>query len=303
LDQNSKVALIKGDSRYDNTRRALSLIADSIDLANRQRVVIKPNFVSASRQLAATHIDAIRATLDFVRERHKGKVYIAEAAELGTTQQGYRNFGYLDLPKEYDVELVDLYNDDSIACTGFDRQLKPNPLRVSRFLAESDFRISVGPPKTHESTVITLSAKNMVVGSLSKGDHGNDRKKFHQGYQAMNLNMYKIVQLVFPHLVVIDGFEGMEGNGPCSGEPVDLRVAIASSSFVAADAVGAAVMGQDLEKLGWLQYCQRGGLGVADLARITILGNSIAECRKPFRRHPDYDREIQWEIKGVERYL
>jgi uncharacterized protein (DUF362 family) len=299
----SRVALIKGKSRYQNIRDVLSLVAQDIDLNGKQRVVIKPNFVSASRQLAATHVDAVRAVLDFLAERYSGKVFIAEAAEEGTTPDGYRKFGYLDLPGRYNIELVDLYGDDSVPCTGFDRQLQPLPLRVSRFLAESDYRISVGPPKTHESTVVTLSAKNMVVGSLSKGAHGNDRKKFHQGYQAIHLNMYKIVQMVYPHLAIIDGFEGMDGNGPCSGDRVAMGAAVAGIDFVAVDAVGASLMGQDLQCLGWLQYCHRGGMGNADISQIELLGDTIAACRVPFRRHPQYDREIQWEVQDSDKYL
>jgi uncharacterized protein (DUF362 family) len=94
----SRVALVKGNNRYENISKSLSLIAGEIDLSNKRRVVIKPNFVSASRQLAATHVDAMRAVLDFLKERYTGKVYIAEAAEQGTTQEGYRKFGYLELP-------------------------------------------------------------------------------------------------------------------------------------------------------------------------------------------------------------
>jgi uncharacterized protein (DUF362 family) len=248
-------------------------------------------------------VDAVRAVLDFLRERHSGRVFIAEAAELGTTEEGYRKFGYLDLPKQYDVELVDLYGDEGVVCQGFDRDLRPIELRVSRYLAESDYRISVGPPKTHESTVVTLSAKNMVVGSLVKSARGSERKRFHQGYPAINLNMYKIVQKVYPHLAIIDGFEGMDGDGPCSGAKVDLRVAVASTDFVAADTVGAAVMGHDPTQIGWLTYCHRGCLGVSDLSRIRIVGNSLDECRQSFRRHPDYEKESHWQIGGVERYL
>ncbi|MCL4534691.1 MAG: DUF362 domain-containing protein [Bacteroidetes bacterium] len=303
MEGKSRVALVKGDNRYDNIRKALALVDEDIDLRGKQRVVVKVNFVSASRQLAATHVDAVRSVLDFVRERYRGKLAVVEAAELGTTMDGYRKFGYLDLPKRYDVELIDLYGDEGVDCRAFDRDLQPINLKVSRYLVESDYRISVGPPKTHESTVVTLSAKNMVVGSLIKNAQGNERKRFHQGYQAINLNMYRIVQLVYPHLAVIDGFEGMDGHGPTGGDPVDLRAAIASTDFVAADTVGAMVMGQDPSAVGWLSYCHKGGLGQGDLSRIQVLGNSIAECAVPFRRHPDYDKESHWQVENVERYL
>jgi uncharacterized protein (DUF362 family) len=49
---------------------------------------------------------------------------------------------------------------------------------------------------------------------------------------------------------VIDGYEGMEGNGPNSGTPMPSRIAVASVDYVAADRVAAETMGVDPEWLG-----------------------------------------------------
>jgi len=138
----------------------------------------------------------------------------------------------------------------------------------------------------------------MVVGSL------RDRSTFHAGYAAMHLNLYTLAPLVAPHLAVIDGFQGMEGNGPCSGDPVNLRVALASTDFVAADTVATMIMGHDPEEIGYLVYCKRSGLGIGDLSRVRLRGDvGLAEATIAFRKHPNYDRERRWEIPGVERFL
>ncbi|HYW47476.1 MAG TPA: DUF362 domain-containing protein [Bryobacteraceae bacterium] len=44
---------------------------------------------------------------------------------------------------------------------------------------------------------------------------------------------------------IVDGFEGMEGNGPASGTPVPHRIALASTDFLAVDRVGLECMGID----------------------------------------------------------
>ena len=54
-----------------------------------------------------------------------------------------------------------------------------------------------------------------------------------------------------PHLAVIDGFEGMEGNGPNDGTPVDHRVCIAGLDWLAADRVGIELMGIDFANVGY----------------------------------------------------
>ena len=65
-----KVALTAGDSRHDNIRKALDLINEDIDLTGKSDVFIKVNFVDVNNQVAATHVDGIRALLEFLRERY-----------------------------------------------------------------------------------------------------------------------------------------------------------------------------------------------------------------------------------------
>jgi len=56
-------------------------------------------------------------------------------------------------------------------------------------------------------------------------------------------------------LAVIDGHEGMEGNGPVMGTPVASKLAIASTDFIAADRVAVECMGVDPNWVGYLRYC------------------------------------------------
>ena len=73
-DASARDALVRGDSRYDGVARALRTLEDSVDPGDAQRLLIKPNFVSVERQLAATQVDAVRAVLGFVRARYDGAV-------------------------------------------------------------------------------------------------------------------------------------------------------------------------------------------------------------------------------------
>ena len=332
----SRVALIKGTKRYDNLAQALALIEDDIDLSDKKRILIKPNFVSTREQLASTHVEAVRAVLDWLRPRHDGPITIGEGAAVSETFDGYRNFGYLDLAEEYNVRFVDLNQDEWTPVQVYDRRLRPMAVRVARITLESDFRISIGPPKTHDAVIVTLSLKNMIVGSLIRGRGGglfqmvgqllpdrltnsalaekakshlstvsrSDKFALHQGYHGLNLNLYSLAKVIAPHLSVIDGFVGMEGSGPSSGTPVDLRVAIASTDFLAADTVATRLMGFDLDEVGYLHYCKLGGLGAGDLNDIEIVGNTtIEECLRPFQPHPTYRQQLQWHLPSVEEYL
>jgi len=340
MQDKSKVALIKGDSRYNNIAKALSLIEGDIRLDEVKDILIKVNFVSTTRQLASTHVEGVRALLDFLRPRYDGPITIAEGSSSDTFA-GYRNFGYLELVDEYGVQLIDLNRDDWIWVQVHDRHLRPMELRAARSVVESGYRIAIGPPKTHDTVLVTLSLKNIVVGSMirdvgrgsgsslfhavrqlvptslkqspllagvktsvARSLNRSDKFALHQGYPAMNLNLYTLAKIMAPHLSVIDGYVGMEGSGPSHGDPVELRLAIASTDFLAADAMAVRIMGFDLDEVGYLHYCKLGGLGKADPEEIEVLGNcTIEECVRPFKPHPTYKRQLAWQIPDVRRLL
>jgi uncharacterized protein (DUF362 family) len=94
---------------------------------------------------------------------------------------------------------------------------------------------------------------------------------------------------------LIDGYEGMEGNGPNSGSAVALRIALASTDYVAADRVAAETMGIDPEWLGYVKYCGDLGLGQFDPSKTDVIGAKVADVKKSYRMHPDIAREFKWQ--------
>jgi uncharacterized protein (DUF362 family) len=301
-----RVSLIKGNDRADNIRKALRLIDSDIDLSTKSNVFIKVNFVSASNQLAATHVDAVRSLLEFLRERYKGKITIGESSEVPAIE-AYRRFGYLDLVKDFNVDLVDLSEGDWVPVEVYDSSLHPMKLRYSKQIAESDFRIVIGPPKTHDVVVVTLSIKNLAMGGLyfkirpgMSGPPGDsDKHKMHQGHAVHNLNLYLLARGYPPDLSIIDGYLGMDGNGPLFGNPVKWGVAIASRDPVAADCLAAHLMGFPLTDTGYLWYCNKKGLGIGDTNQLDIVGAALKECYQQFTPPPDYAAQKRWRDERV----
>ncbi len=294
----STVSLVRSNGHYEGVRKALDFIAPQVaeSLEGKRKVIVKPNFVSTTRQLAATHVDAVRAVLDFLMEHYSGKITIAEGPSFSSLSRGLRNFNYLKLRNDYGVEFVDLNEDDYTEFEVWDRNLNTMKLKVARTVTESDYRISVALPKTHDFVIVTLSVKNIVVGSLV----GYEKGRIHQGYKAMNLNIAKLAKLVLPHLGVIDGFEGVEGRGPVSGDRVDLGIAIAGLDAVAVDATAAKIMGFNPLEIGYLHYLNKWKVGVADPNNIEVLGVPITEAARRFRPHPTYREQLNWKLNRDE---
>jgi uncharacterized protein (DUF362 family) len=162
----SQVAIVQCGDRYDNVCQALARISGGIDLAGKQRVLIKPNFVVTHNPLAATHVDAVRAVLDFVRQGYDGPITIAEGPSVQSAAEGFAMFGYESLVESHGVTLADLNHDEPVPVDVYDWRLRPLRLQLARSVVDSDFRISIGPPKTHDAVIVTLSLKNMIMGSL-----------------------------------------------------------------------------------------------------------------------------------------
>jgi len=286
------VALVNSSSHYEGVKDALRLIEEDIahDIRGKRRILIKPNFVSTRRQLASTEADAIRAILEVVSKYSSGKIIIGEGPAGGSLTDALRNFGYMKLQETYDIDFVDFNRDNYVEVEAFDSSLKPLKFRVSKTAVEADYKISVAKPKTHDNVIVTLSVKNMVVGSLT----GSEKSKIHQGTKAINLNIAEIYKAVSPDLGVIDGYEGMEGGGPVSGEPVNFRVAAASLYPVSLDAVVAKTMGFNPQEIGYLYHLTEQGIGTADLSKIETIGVSPEEVAREFEPHPTYHEQLKW---------
>lgn len=163
----SRVALMRGEDRYRNITAALDAIAADVNLDGADQILVKPNFVVSDRPLSATHVDATRALLDWLRVRTDAPIVIGEGTASSSTWKAFENYGYLSLPDEYpDVSLMDLNADEAVELTAYNWRLHPLSLKASQTLVGSPFRISVGPPKTHDTVLVTLSLKNMIMGGL-----------------------------------------------------------------------------------------------------------------------------------------
>lgn len=302
----SRVALIHGEDRRANVHNALLAIDDEIRplLRGRKSVVIKPNNVSTTNQLAATHVDALEGILDYLEERFRGPVTIAESS-AGDTLEGFEHFHYNRLASErrsQKVSLVDLNREGKYETVAvLDADLHVAEVRLAaRVLDPDTFVISSAMLKTHNTVVATMAVKNMVLGSPLHSAPGelpwSDKRKFHVGLRQTHYNMLVTAERLRPQwgVALIDGFEGMEGNGPGNGTPVASHVAIASTDFIAADRVGLEVMGINPDWVGYLAYCGQAGVGTYDLGKIDVVGAKIADVARKYQLHPDLERELQW---------
>lgn len=308
---NSEVTITTGSSRADMAFRALQPFAKEIARSiGTKRIILKPNNVNINIQLASTHVETLEGILEFLKSIGKsGNCIIAESAANGPTLDGFENFGYFRLAGKYGVKLVDLDQQPFDIVYVFDeKDFRPHAVRISHLMLDPDsFIVSVARMKTHDRVFATLSLKNIVFGSpvkdqgftfssARKAGTASDKPIMHgSGFRGINYNLYAMSSQLHPHLAVIDGFEGMEGNGPNDGTPVDHRVCIASLDWLAADRVGIELMGIDYANVGYLNFCNQTGQGTADLSKIRIIGESISDHKKSYKLSDNYNDQLVWK--------
>ena len=305
----SRVAVTAGEDRADLAFQALKPFSQQIAAAiGQKRVILKPNNVVIDRPLAASDAKNLEGIIEFLKSIGKARdVVIAESPAGGSTLEGFANYGYDKLAAKYGARLMELDNDDYETLYCFDeKDFHPHACRMARTLLDpNNFIISAAKFKTHDRVVATLSLKNIVVGAAIKrgggerpegGRWGNSDKPITHGngYRGINYNLFTLASRLHPHLAVIDGYEGMEGEGPAGGTPVNSRVCVVSPDWLAADRVALELMGIDFAKVGYLNYCAQAGLGQADLARIEILGPALKDHIKPYKMARNYDQQLIW---------
>ncbi len=308
--QRAKVSLVKGENRRKNIFDALVAIDDQIrpGLKTRKYVIIKPNCLDLARPAVSTSADTIHGILDYLAPRFKGPIVVAECAgtkaKAAASDFGWQKIFAEHKPLQATLEVPNEDENKYELLYGVDYDMHPVPIRLgARFCDPDAFLISAALMKTHNMVVATMSIKNVVLGAPLSAPPGenrpwtdSDKRKFHVGIRAGNFNMYLAMQKMVSNwgLGIVDGFEGMEGNGPVSGTPVPHRIALASTDFLAADRVGLECMGIDAGWPGYLNYSWQAGLGQYDLSKIDVIGEKIAGVQKKYRLHPDVDRMLQW---------
>ncbi|MBN1292029.1 MAG: DUF362 domain-containing protein [Candidatus Latescibacteria bacterium] len=299
--QESSVSLTAGNDRRDILYHALKPFKNEVQRGiEGKQVIIKPNLVYQDNPLCVTDPDAVRAVLDFLKPMYDRPVIIAESsiARIGTLGV-YEQYGYNALEKEYGAKLVDLNQDTYTPVWITDSKRHPLAVNIiDTYLNPDNYIISVARMKTHDCVFATLAMKNMIMGSpiTLRDDNLNEKPKMHEGgVTGINHNIFLVAQKVRPEFSVVDGFVGMEGNGPIGGTPVEHRIALAGPDVVSVDRIGLELMGIPYEDIGYLQWCSNAGIGQGDRTKIRVIGPDPAAHSIKYRLHEKADKQHGWK--------
>jgi ferredoxin len=152
---------------------------------------------------------------------------------------------------------------------------------------------------------LTLAVKNMfgtVVGAAKPGWHLQtaDQSRF----ADMLLDIWRALP---PRLNILDGITAMEGNGPSSGDPVDLGLLLTSPSALALDQVAGEIAGVPPERHPVLHRARERGIEGSEPAHVRIAGVDVREAAQAIvlpSSVPRVDYRLPvWLKRGLRRSL
>ncbi len=248
---NTRVSIVRC-SDYSNAKSAIKESLNLIGglekiISPGNRVLLKPNVLAIRppEDAVTTHPAVVAAMCELVSEVG-GIPIIGDGSGIvkpgsTTTSQALKVSGIEDVASRYGAELINFetYGYAEVDVPGAKQFSR---LYISKAVLEADIIISLPKLKTHELTLYTGAVKNFfgtVPQKNRKQAHFlEDRSRFGEAI----IDIYSIVK---PHLGVMDGVVGMEGNGPSNGTPISAGVIIASYDCVSLDIIASELIGID----------------------------------------------------------
>ena len=259
-----------------------------------QKVLLKPNLLSGKTpdRAVTTHPEIVRAVIKLV-QNVGGKVFIGDSPGIGSAESVARKSGILAVAEETGCPFVPFVTSVTIAPAGG----KFKQFEVAQELLDADVIINLPKLKTHQMMGLTCGVKNMfgaVVGLRKPRLHlqaGTDKAFF-------ALMLLELCEALAPTLTIVDAVVGMEGEGPGSGDPVQIGALLAGSHPQAIDTVATELVGMKPQQVWTQQQAIKTGRPYTDLKQLELCGTPLDELKIPnFRQAKMTD--INFGLKGA----
>ncbi len=158
--------------------------------------------------------------------------------------------GYFQAVPKFESHFTDLNLDDVQPVKIRQPFSKLSELYIPNTARDCDLLVSLAKMKTHHWTGATLSMKNLF-GIVPGGVYGWPKNILHQS--GINECVADLHYLFPNHFSLVDGIEGMQGNGPIQGYSKHAGVIVAGGHAPSVDATCCQIMRIAPEKIGYLK--------------------------------------------------
>lgn len=294
-------------TRADRIETAIIEALEHIPLASlvRGRVVAaKPNDTWASREdtTGITQPDTLRAVLRAVRAYEPGTLVVSGGAGAAQTDEVFRIGGLMDVVTDEGAEFFDHNRAPFVSVEvpyrpSADVAGPQTSVMVNPRLLEYDTLIAVNQLKLHETATVTLALKNIAMSFPAADYYGHPRStKQHENrfFDDMHSFIAAMAKRFPIHLAITVGHPAMIATGPLGGHTIETGLVIASTDPLAADVVGARLLGFRPQAVRHLWEASRLGIGESDTDKMQFPKLSLSEAIGAFTEAA-YGKRLDFE--------
>lgn len=267
---------------------------DLADLISGKVVAVKPNETWAEKSdlTACTQGDTLRAVLRYLKQFQPKRLIVTGGSGAAETDEVFRLTGIMAAIEGEEAEFFDhnrapfeevpLEYAPEKDVMGPQQSVMVNP-QVRQF----DVLVSLAQLKVHETATVTLCLKNIAMSFPAADYYGHPRhqqKHPNQFFADMHSFIAAMAKRFPIQLGIIVGHPAMIGIGPIGGHTFETGLVVASRDALAADTVGAQLLGFTPRGVHHIWEAARLGVGETDVEKMEFPVLTMSEAFKAFTR-------------------
>ena len=234
-------------------------------------VAVKPNETWASPEdtTGVTQPDTLRAVLRYVKRFGPRELVVSGGAGAAETDDVFRYAGLMEVVEQEGATFFDHNRPPFVPveltyAPERDVAGPQHAVMVNPRVLEYETLIALNQLKLHSTATVTLALKNIAMSYPAADYYGHPRSRRHHEHCFFD-DMHSFIAAMarrFPiDLAITVGHPAMIANGPLGGHAVETGLVIAGTDAVAADVVGARLLGFGPQAVRHLWEAGRLGLG------------------------------------------
>src|SRR5438067_3743659 len=257
-------------------------------LVTGKRVAVKPNDTWASEddKTGITQPDTLRAVLRRIKRFEQRELIVTGGAGAAETDAVFRVGGLMDVVDEAGATFVDhnrppFVSVDLKYAPSRDVKGPQQTVMVNPRVLEYETLIALNQLKLHETATVTLALKNIAMSYPAADYYGHPRstrKHDNRFFDDMHSFIAAMAKRFPIDLAITVGHPAMIATGPLGGHAVETGLVIASTDPLAADVVGARLLGFKPQAVRHLWEAARLGIGESDTDRMRFPALSLTEA-------------------------
>lgn len=278
---NSNVAITRNSDEAAAIKQAIELLKITESINSSDVVVITPNWVNKKQPDSATVVgpESLRQIIRIVKDRNPKRIVVATGTADGETKDVMDSVGFGKVISDEGVEFIDLNHGP------FVRINLNHPIvtatNLNKLFEEVTVLISFTQLKQHEEATMSAAIKNIALGWPPADEHGQPKKNLGI-HTELHGFISAMAQQVPIDLSIISASPAMIGTGPSKGIARHTGLVVAGCDPVAADTVGARLLGFKPQAVRYLFECSNKKIGESVIENINIAGIPLVEAENIF---------------------